>query len=55
MKEVCEITGLGRSTIYSMVNSGGFPPPIRLGPRSSGWRLSDLDAWLAAPERQLSP
>ena len=55
LREVCEYTGLGRSTIYAKVSAGGFPPPIRLGSRSVGWRLTDIDGWLAAPERKWDP
>ena len=55
LREVCGFTGLGRSTIYAKVSQGGFPPPIRLGPRSVGWRLADIDEWLSAPERQWDP
>ena len=42
---VIQATGLGRSTIYRLVSSGAFPPPVRLGPRAVAWRWSDLDQW----------
>ena len=38
---VMQATGLGRSTIYRLVASGGFPPPVHLGPRAVAWRWSD--------------
>ena len=53
--EVSELTGLRRATIYKKVADGSFPTPIRLGARSVGWRLSDIDAWLQAPERRWDP
>ncbi len=55
LDEVCALVGLARSTIYAKVSAGGFPPPIRLGSRSVGWRLADIDRWLAAPERKWDP
>ena len=55
MREVCLFTGLGRSTIYKKLSDGTFPAPVRLGPRAVGWRLADIDAWLAAPERKWDP
>ena len=55
LKEASRLVGLSRSSIYSLVASGGFPPPIRLGKHSSGWRLVDIDAWLSSPERLWSP
>ena len=53
--EVQELTGLARSTIYALVKAGRFPKPLRLGPRAVGWRLSDVLAWLEAPERDYDP
>ena len=53
--EVSKLTGLARATIYKKVKDGSFPPPIRLGARSVGWRLSDIDDWLQDPERQWDP
>ena len=48
---VAERVGLGKSTIDQKVRRGEFPPPIRLTPHAIGWRLEDIDAWLA--ERDL--
>ena len=53
--EVSRLTGLARATIYKKVSDGSFPAPIRLGARSVGWRLSDIIAWLQAPERRWDP
>ena len=53
--EVSKLTGLARATIYKKVSDGSFPTPIRLGARSVGWRLSDIIAWLQAPERRWDP
>lgn len=48
-REVESLTGLSRSTIYSRIKAGTFPPPVPLGPRSVGWRLADIQAFLMAP------
>jgi Predicted transcriptional regulator len=40
--------GLSRSTIYARIKEGSFPPPIKLGPRASGWLESQVDGWLRA-------
>ena len=55
LPEVCQMSGLSRATIYKKISEGGFPPPLRLGSRSVGWRLADIDEWLAAPERKWDP
>ena len=43
---VCNRIGYGRSKLYSMLNTGEFPPGIRLGPNRVGWRESQVDAWI---------
>ena len=53
--EVTRLTGLARATIYKQIKDGLFPKPIRLGVRSVGWRLTDVDTWLQAPERRWDP
>ena len=50
--EVVKLTGISRSSIYVKLKDESFPRPVRLGPRRIGWRLSDLDKWMSAPERR---
>ena len=45
---VCECVGLGRSTLYRMMDRGEFPRPVKLGAKANGWRKSDVQAWIAA-------
>lgn len=44
---VSVITGLSRSSIYSLMNAGNFPASVRLSARAVGWKSSDLDRWIA--------
>lgn len=55
LKEVKELTGLGRSTLYAKGKPGSsqfdqnFPQRVRLGPegsRSVGWSRAEVLAWL---------
>lgn len=43
--EVERITGLSRSTIYSMIAEGTFPKPIKLSKRAVGWSASEISDW----------
>ncbi len=43
---VCEVTGLGKSTLYRMMREGKFPPARRISSNSIGWRLSEVNAWM---------
>ncbi|KVR82485.1 AlpA family transcriptional regulator [Burkholderia vietnamiensis] len=42
-------TGLSRTSIYDRMSKGTFPAAVRLGAKSVGWRVGDIDAWLANP------
>ena len=34
-RQVEEITGMGRSSIYRLMQHGDFPPPVRVGPAAA--------------------
>ena len=51
LAEVISLTKISRSSIYVQLKAGSFPPPLRLGRRRIGWRLSDLDEWMSSPAR----
>ncbi|WP_293394688.1 AlpA family transcriptional regulator [Nevskia sp.] len=40
-------TGLSRSSLYALVQSGEFPAPIELNGRSRAWIESEVDTWIA--------
>lgn len=39
-------TGLARSTIYKLMDSGIFPRPIPLMKMSVGWLESEIEDWI---------
>jgi prophage regulatory protein len=47
LRQVCQLTGLGRSMIYQMQSEGRFPRSIKLGERAVGWLESEVNDWLA--------
>ena len=46
-KEVVEMTGLSRTTIWRMERYKSFPARVSLGKNSVGWKLSDIQKWLS--------
>ena len=38
---------ISRSAWYQGVKDGKFPPPIKLGPKTSAWRESDVNRLIA--------
>jgi prophage regulatory protein len=46
IKQVCELTGLSRATIYAMEKKNAFPAKKALGPRAVAWLESEIAAWM---------
>lgn len=46
LREVCQATGLSRSTIYERMKNGTFVRPVHIGTRSVRWRVCDIRGWL---------
>ena len=46
IKQVCDQTGLSRSTLYELMGRGDFPRSVLLTAHSVGWRSTDVSAWL---------
>jgi len=47
IKQVAQITSLSRATLDRMRRDGRFPKPVRLTARRIGFRLADVEAWMA--------
>ncbi|MGO9362361.1 MAG: helix-turn-helix transcriptional regulator [Rhodomicrobium sp.] len=39
--------GFKKTKLFYQIAEGNFPKPIAIGPRSVGWRESEIDAWIA--------
>lgn len=55
-KQVLDKCGLGKTTLYKLINAKTFPQPVALGERAVGWVESEIELWIAARvhERDLS-
>lgn len=47
LPEVSARLGLGRSSIYALIQRGELSPPVKLGARASAWPASVIDAFIA--------
>jgi prophage regulatory protein len=47
-REVLEMIGVSRSTLWRMVQAGEFPPPVRITQRNSGYVLEAVEEWMRA-------
>ena len=46
LPEVKRVTGLGRSTIYALVDAGKFPRQRKITPTIAVWSEAEVDAWI---------
>ena len=54
IRQVIQLTGLSRMTIYRLELAGQFPPRRRLSENSVAWLESDIESWAdARPIAQL--
>ena len=44
IRTVLQIIPVSRSAWYLGIQQGQYPKPIKLGPRSSAWRVQDIRA-----------
>ena len=47
-REVLDLLGIGRTTLWRWVSTGNFPAPIRLGPAAKGWTEAAIKGYLAS-------
>ncbi|MDH5904612.1 AlpA family phage regulatory protein [Vibrio splendidus] len=46
VREVMGLVGLGRTSIYALMEQGKFPSSIRVGAKSVVWRLYEIELWM---------
>ena len=46
IRQVEELTGLSRYSIYRYMAQGDFPRQVKLGSRAVAWKADDLRSWL---------
>lgn len=47
-RDVMKALGVGKHGLFLLVKNQGFPKPIKLGNRSSGYIKEEIDAWVMA-------
>jgi predicted DNA-binding transcriptional regulator AlpA len=45
-REVQQLVGASRSTVWRWEREGAFPHRLQTGPKSVRWRASEVQAWL---------
>ncbi len=39
---IIKLLGIGKTSFYKGVREGRFPKPVKIGPRTSAWRVQDI-------------
>jgi prophage regulatory protein len=52
LKEVIQVTGMSRSSIYCRINEGKFPAAVSLGERSVAWVEEEVQGWITSKIRK---
>lgn len=39
---IIKLLGIGKTSFYKGIREGRFPKPVKIGPRTSAWRVSDI-------------
>jgi len=55
LPDVLRLFPIGKSTWWAGVKSGRFPKPVKLGPRTTAWRIEDILALIEAAKLQAKP
>lgn len=55
IREVLQLCGLSRATLYREIKLRTFPAPVKLSARSVGWLQDDVMQWLEARIAQRGP
>ncbi len=50
--EAARFLGISVQTAYRWAAQGRLPRPLKIGPRTSGWKLADLQAYLDRMEQE---
>ena len=53
VKDLADLLGIHERTCWRLAamaeaGQGGFPRPLRIGPKTVRWRVADVDSYLAA-------
>lgn len=48
LPQVLFVLGIGKTSFWAGIKDGRFPAPVKLGPRTSVWRVEDIRALIAS-------
>jgi prophage regulatory protein len=52
---ILKVFPIGKSTWWAKVKAGEYPQPLKLGPRTTAWKVEDIRALLQRVEQNAIP
>lgn len=52
IKQVAEMVGFSKPTIYRLINKGVFPKPFNISTNCVVWRVSSIESWIKEREQK---
>ena len=46
-KQMVRVLNVSKSDLWEGIKTGKYPAPVRISPRVTAWRVSDVEAWAA--------
>ena len=46
LEEVCDTAGIGKTSVYKLLNEGAFPKPVSIGGRAVRWVSTEIQSWI---------
>lgn len=53
LKQVLDILGICKTSLYNLIESNKFPKQIRITERTVGWLESDIREWIEERKEEL--
>ena len=50
LPEVLELIPISRAGWWAGVKEGRYPKPVKIGPRTTAWRVADIQKFIENPE-----
>lgn len=46
IEEVCDMAGIGKTSVYKLIGEGVFPKPVNVYGRTVRWVSDEIEAWI---------
>ena len=55
LPQVLHVLGIGKSSFWEGIKAGKYPAPVKIGPRTTVWRVEEIRALIRQMSAQAHP